>query len=61
MDILIKNGLLIDGTGSNRYAADLLIRNEKIEAIGKDISVENCDVIDASNKVVSPRGLTNRC
>ncbi|UCH23914.1 MAG: amidohydrolase family protein, partial [Deltaproteobacteria bacterium] len=54
MDSLIKNGFIIDGTGSNRYAADLLIRNEKIEAIGRDISAENCDVIDASNKVVSP-------
>ncbi|EGQ78994.1 dihydroorotase [Fusobacterium animalis ATCC 51191] len=27
--ILIKNGTLIDGSGSKRYLADILIENEK--------------------------------
>ena len=33
--ILIKNGTLIDGIGSKRYLADILIENEKIKKIGK--------------------------
>jgi N-acyl-D-amino-acid deacylase len=54
MDILIKDGLIIDGTGRNGYYADLLIRNNKIEDIGEDLTAEDCEVIDASNKVVAP-------
>jgi N-acyl-D-amino-acid deacylase len=54
MDILIKDGLIIDGTGRNGYYADLLIKNNKIEEIGEDLTAENCKVIDASNKVVAP-------
>ena len=33
--ILIKNGTLIDGSGSKRYLADILIENEKIKKILK--------------------------
>jgi N-acyl-D-amino-acid deacylase len=54
MNIVIKDGLIIDGTGRNGYYADLLIKNNKIEEIGEDLTVENCKVIDASNKVVAP-------
>ena len=54
MNILIKNGLLIDGTGANGYHANLLIKNEKIEEIGNDIQADDCEVIDASEKVVAP-------
>jgi N-acyl-D-amino-acid deacylase len=54
MNILIKNGLLVDGTGSNGYHANLLIHNDKIEEIGNDIQVADCEVIDASEKVVAP-------
>jgi N-acyl-D-amino-acid deacylase len=54
MDILVKNGLIIDGTGSSSFYADLLIRDRMIEKIGEDLSAENCKVIDASNKVMAP-------
>ena len=51
--ILIKNGTLIDGSGSKRYLADILIENEKIKKIGKlDFTADK--VIDASGKIVSP-------
>jgi N-acyl-D-amino-acid deacylase len=53
-DIIIKNGHIIDGTGSPWYAGDLGIRNGKIEAIGKlDAALSN-RVIDASGKIVAP-------
>jgi len=54
MDILIKNGSIIDGTGRNAYSADVLINNDTIVEIGKDLTVENCEVIDASNRIVAP-------
>ena len=38
MNIVIKDGLIIDGTGRNGYYADLLIKNNKIEEIGEDLT-----------------------
>ena len=34
-DILIKNGLVIDGTGKQAVKADVLIEKDRIEDIGK--------------------------
>jgi N-acyl-D-amino-acid deacylase len=54
MSILIKNGLIIDGTGSKGYISDILIKEKQIERIGKNLKTEGAKIIDASNKVVSP-------
>ncbi len=52
--ILIKNGTLIDGTGKDRFKADIAIENDTIVKIGK-ISEEGFDkVIDATDKIVTP-------
>ena len=32
--ILIKGGTVIDGTGQDRYQADLLVEGDRIKAIG---------------------------
>ncbi len=53
--ILLKNGLIIDGTGAPAYAGDLLIEKGLI----KDISHESIDApaaesIDCSGRAVSP-------
>lgn len=53
MKILIKNGSIIDGTGSPRYAAELLIVDEFIAAIG-DPPGEVDQVIDARDMIVAP-------
>ena len=34
-DLIIKNGLIYDGKGSEPFKADLAISNEKIVEIGK--------------------------
>ena len=34
-DILIKNGTIIDGTGSKPYIGDIAITNGVIEQVGK--------------------------
>ncbi len=53
MSIIIKNGTLIDGSGKNRYNADILIDGERIKKIG--IIDEDADtIIDAQGKIVSP-------
>ena len=52
-DLLIKNGLVVDGTGTPGYSADLGIRSGTIVEIGK-LSGPAKRVIDASHKVVTP-------
>jgi len=54
MNILIKNGTIVDGTGADRYESDILIKDDVIEKIGKDLNAENVEVIDAAGKIVSP-------
>src|SRR5450759_3907180 len=46
-DIVIRNGHVIDGTGSPWYAADLGIRNGRIAAIGRLVNAPARQVIDA--------------
>nr|ABL97727.1 amidohydrolase [uncultured marine bacterium EB0_39H12] len=52
-DLIIKNGLIYDGKGSEPFKADLAISNEKIVEIGK-IEDEGKKVIDAAGKIVTP-------
>ena len=52
-DLIIKNGLVYDGKGSEPFKADLAISNEKIVEIGK-IEDKGRKVIDAEGKIVTP-------
>ncbi|MGH4117487.1 N-acyl-D-amino-acid deacylase family protein [Clostridium sp.] len=54
LDILIKNGFIVDGTGNSSYHGDLGIRDGKIVEIESNINEEALDVIDASGLIVSP-------
>lgn len=54
MDILIKNGLVVDGTGSPAYEADIAVSKGKIVEIGKGLKHEAVDVIDATGLVIAP-------
>ncbi|MFG6114792.1 amidohydrolase family protein [Halobacillus sp. MO56] len=53
-DLLIRNGKIIDGTGSPWYYGDIAIENGKIARIGKLDDVEAAEVIDANHQIVSP-------
>ena len=54
-NVLIKNANIYDGEGNELLQTDLLIKDRKIEAIGKDLPVTNdFEVIDASGKWVTP-------
>lgn len=53
MKILIKNGLIVDGSLNKPYKADVLIEEDRVKKIGK--LIEDSDiVIDANEKVVCP-------
>ncbi len=55
MSILIKNGRII--TASDDYIADIYVEDEKIVAIGKNLTYSADKTIDASNKLVFPGGI----
>jgi hypothetical protein len=52
-DLLIKNGLVVDGTGASRRHADVAIAGGKIVEIGK-VTESATQVIDAADLVVAP-------
>ncbi|GAB2782023.1 amidohydrolase family protein [Rhabdobacter roseus] len=54
LDVLIKNGKIIDGTGNSWFYGDVGIKEGKITAIGKLGSVEARRVIDAAGLIVAP-------
>ncbi len=53
-DLLIADGLVIDGTGASRRRADLAVRDGRVAAIGRVARSEAQRVIDASGCVVAP-------
>ena len=53
-DLVIRNGHIIDGTGSPWYAADLAIRGGRIAAIGKLDGAPAKRTLDAHGMVVAP-------
>ena len=54
MNLLIKNGRVIDPANKFDQIADVLIENHKISKVAKDIVVDVKDVIDAKGKIVLP-------
>ena len=52
-DLLIKNGTVVDGSGSPSYRADVAVSGGKIAAIGR-INERAKQTIDAEGHVVSP-------
>jgi N-acyl-D-amino-acid deacylase len=52
-DVVIKNGLIVDGSGGAGYRADLAIQGDKIASIGR-INAPARQTIDAEGHVVSP-------
>jgi len=52
-EMIIRNGTIIDGTGRDRYVADVGINYGKIVKIG-EIKESSKNIIDAENKLVTP-------
>ena len=53
-DIIIRDGMIYDGTGSKPYTGDIGIKNDKIVKISESINGESREEINASGFAVSP-------
>jgi N-acyl-D-amino-acid deacylase len=53
-DIVIRNGHIVDGTGSPWYTGDVAIRGGRITAVGPLLGVSAADTIEATGMVVAP-------
>tara|TARA_R110000824_G_scaffold85425_5_gene212330 strand:+ start:15603 stop:17354 length:1752 start_codon:yes stop_codon:yes gene_type:complete len=53
-DILIDNGLIVDGSGGAPYVGDVAIRDDRIVAVSPEISGSAKRVIDARGLAVAP-------
>jgi N-acyl-D-aspartate/D-glutamate deacylase len=54
LDVVLKDGLVIDGTGAQRYRADVGIRGGRIARIGRLRASDAARVLDASGAIVAP-------
>ena len=52
-DLVVKNGMIIDGSGGPRYRGDVGVKDGKIATIGR-INAPADDVVDAEGQVVTP-------
>ncbi len=53
-DLVIKNGLIVDGTGAPAKKGDLALKGERIIAVGIFTTAPKTPVIDATDLVVAP-------
>ncbi len=59
-DLLIKNGLIVDGSGMPAFRGDIGVKDGKIVEIGK-LSGAATKTIDAAGRAVSPGFIDNHC
>ncbi|MGH8472751.1 MAG: amidohydrolase family protein, partial [Gammaproteobacteria bacterium] len=52
--VVIRGGLIVDGTGDPAYRGDLLMEDGEITQIGSIVSPGDAEVLDASGHVVAP-------
>jgi N-acyl-D-amino-acid deacylase len=52
--LLISGGTVIDGTGADRFVADVRIDGDRITAIGPGLVAPDVEVIDATGMIVAP-------
>lgn len=53
-DLIVKNGMVVDGSGGQRYRADVGVKDGKIVSIGRSAGEAADEVIDAEGCVVAP-------
>lgn len=53
-DVLIRNGLIYDGSGQKPYRGDVAIRADRVVAVGKLTNLRAATVIDAHGMAVAP-------
>jgi len=53
-DLVVKNGMIVDGSGLPRYRADIGVKDGKIVEIGRINGAAAKEMMDADGRVVSP-------
>ena len=53
-DIVLHNGIILDGTGEEGYPGQVVIKGDKIVYVGKKCLVEADTFIDVEGKVITP-------
>lgn len=54
LDILIRNGRIVDGTGLPAFHGDVAIQDGRLRQVGGHVSAEAKQTIDAGGRVVAP-------
>ena len=54
VDLILKNGLIVDGTGAPVFSADLAIEGQQIVGVGDVGSASAAKTLDVNGLVVSP-------
>ena len=52
-DLVIRNSVVVDGTGADRFAADVAVDDGMIVAVG-EVAEKGRREIDADGQIVSP-------
>jgi len=53
-DLVVKNGMIVDGSGIPRYRADVAVKDGRIAEIGRLNGVAAKETVDAEGHVVTP-------
>ena len=53
LDLVIRNGTVVDGTGAARVVADVGVRGDRIVGVGQ-LAVDAASTIDAAGRIVAP-------
>src|SRR3990172_556272 len=53
-DVIVKDGIVVDGTGTQRYRADVGIRGGRIAKLGRLRASDGARVLDAGGMIVAP-------
>jgi len=52
--LLVKNGTVIDGSGSPGMPADVAVEHDRIVAVGRNLAGEAARIVDARGLMVAP-------
>ena len=54
MDLVIRGGMIVDGTGAQRFRGDVGIDQGKIFTVSKNSELQATERIDASDLIITP-------
>jgi N-acyl-D-amino-acid deacylase len=60
LDLVLKNGRIVDGTGNPWFFGDVGIKEDMIVHVGK-VSQEGLETIDVRGQVISPGFIDGHC